>query len=37
MPSAALGRAEHALWQAKQAGHGTVVIAVPGRPKPTFD
>lgn len=28
---AALGRAEHALWQAKQAGHGTVVIAVPGR------
>ena len=35
--SAALGRAEHALWQAKQAGHGTVVIAVPGRPRPAFD
>ena len=34
---AALGRAEHALWQAKQAGHGTVVIALPGRPKPAFD
>ena len=27
----ALGRAEHALWQAKQAGPGTVVVAVPGR------
>jgi GGDEF domain-containing protein len=27
----ALGRAEHALWQAKQAGPGTVVLAVPGR------
>lgn len=26
-----LGRAEHALWQAKQAGPGTVVVAVPGR------
>ena len=34
---AAFERAEHALWQAKQAGHGTVVIAVPGRPKPPFD
>jgi diguanylate cyclase (GGDEF)-like protein len=31
--SAALERAEHALWQAKQAGPGTVVIALPGRPK----
>jgi diguanylate cyclase (GGDEF)-like protein len=28
--SAALERAEHALWQAKQVGHGTVVVAVPG-------
>ena len=27
---AALERAEHALWQAKQVGHGTVVVAVPG-------
>ncbi|HJR95125.1 MAG TPA: diguanylate cyclase, partial [Gaiellaceae bacterium] len=27
----ALGRAEQALWQAKQAGPGTVVLAVPGR------
>ena len=27
----ALGRAEHALWQARQAGPGTVVLAVPGR------
>ncbi len=27
----ALGRAEHALWQAKQAGRGTIVVAVPGR------
>jgi diguanylate cyclase (GGDEF)-like protein len=27
----ALGRAEHALWQAKQAGRGTVVVAVPSR------
>jgi diguanylate cyclase (GGDEF)-like protein len=35
--TAALERAEHALWQAKQAGHGTVVIAVPGRPKPSFE
>ena len=26
----ALGRAEHALWQAKQAGPGTIVVAVPG-------
>lgn len=34
---AALGRAEHALWQAKQAGRGTVVIALPGRPKPASD
>ncbi len=31
----ALGRAEHALWQANQAGPGTVVVAVPGkRPVP---
>jgi hypothetical protein len=31
----ALGRAEHALWQAKQAGSGTVVVAVPSkRPTP---
>jgi diguanylate cyclase (GGDEF)-like protein len=29
-----LGRAEHALWQAKQAGPGTVVVAVPSR-RPT--
>ena len=36
-PMAVFDRAEHALWQAKQAGHGTVVIAVPGRPKPPFD
>ena len=27
----ALGRAEHALWQAAQAGRGSVVVAVPGR------
>ena len=27
----ALGRAEHALWQARQAGPGSVVVAVPGR------
>ncbi len=27
----ALGRAEHALWQAAQAGRGTVVVAVPNR------
>jgi diguanylate cyclase (GGDEF)-like protein len=32
---AALGRAEHALWQARQAGPGTVVVAVPSkRPTP---
>jgi diguanylate cyclase (GGDEF)-like protein len=30
----ALGRAEHALWQARQAGPGTVVVAVPGRRTP---
>jgi diguanylate cyclase (GGDEF)-like protein len=30
-PEVALGRAEHALWQAKQAGAGTVVVAVPGK------
>jgi len=30
----ALGRAEHALWQAKQAGPGTIVVAVPGRRTP---
>ena len=29
-----LGRAEHALWQAEQAGRGTVVVAVPSR-RPT--
>jgi diguanylate cyclase (GGDEF)-like protein len=28
----ALGRAEHALWQAKQAGRGTVVIALTNSP-----
>jgi diguanylate cyclase (GGDEF)-like protein len=28
---ATLGRAEHALWQAQQAGRGTVVVAVPGK------
>jgi diguanylate cyclase len=28
---ALLGRAEHALWQATQAGRGTVVVAVPSR------
>jgi diguanylate cyclase (GGDEF)-like protein len=33
----ALGRAEHALWQAKQAGRGTIVVAVPGRPSPRFE
>jgi PleD family two-component response regulator len=33
----ALGRAEHALWQAKQAGRGTIVVAVPGRRTPRFD
>ena len=33
----ALARAEHALWQAKQAGRGTVVVAVPGRQKPRFE
>jgi diguanylate cyclase len=27
----ALDRADHALWQAKRAGPGTVVVAVPGR------
>jgi GGDEF domain-containing protein len=32
---AGLGRTEHALWQASQAGPGTVVVAVPGkRPLP---
>ena len=30
----ALGRAEHALWQAQQAGPGTIVVAVPGRRTP---
>ena len=30
----ALGRAEHALWQAKQAGPGTVVVALPGSRTP---
>jgi diguanylate cyclase (GGDEF)-like protein len=33
----ALGRAEHALWQAKQAGRGTVVVAVPGGRKPPLE
>ena len=33
----ALGRAEHALWQAKQAGRGTIVVAVPGRRTPRFE
>jgi diguanylate cyclase (GGDEF)-like protein len=33
----ALGRAEHALWQAKQAGLGTVVIALPRRRKPRIE
>ena len=28
---AALGRAEHALWQAIQAGRGTIVVALPSR------
>ncbi len=28
---AGLGRAEHALWQANQAGAGTIVVAVPNR------
>jgi len=32
----ALGRAEHALWQAAQAGRGTIVVAVPGRRSPRF-
>ena len=30
-PDAGLGRAEHALWQANEAGAGTVVVAVPNR------
>jgi diguanylate cyclase (GGDEF)-like protein len=30
-PDAGLGRAEHALWQANQAGAGTIVVAVPNR------
>ena len=30
----ALGRAEHALWQAAQAGPGSVVVAVPGVRRP---
>jgi diguanylate cyclase (GGDEF)-like protein len=33
----ALGRAEHALWQAKQAGRGTVVVAIPGRSSPRVE
>jgi len=28
---ASLGRAEHAVWQATQAGRGTIVVAVPNR------
>ena len=30
-PDAGLGRAEHALWQANQAGAGTIAVAVPNR------
>jgi diguanylate cyclase (GGDEF)-like protein len=33
----ALARAEHALWQARQTGRGTVVVAVPGRRRPRFE
>jgi diguanylate cyclase (GGDEF)-like protein len=33
----ALARAEHALWQAKQTGRGTVVVAIPGRQRPPID
>jgi diguanylate cyclase (GGDEF)-like protein len=33
----ALGRAEHALWQAKQVGRGTIVVAVPGKRTPRFE
>lgn len=33
----ALGRAEHALWQAKQVGQGTIVVAVPGKRTPRFE
>ena len=33
----ALGRAEHALWQAAQAGRGSVVVAVPGRRRPRLE
>ena len=33
----ALARAEHALWQARQTGRGTVVVAVPGRRAPRFE
>lgn len=33
-PGAGLARAEHALWQAAQAGAGTVVVAVPNRRPP---
>jgi GGDEF domain-containing protein len=32
-----LARVEHALWQALQAGRGTVVVAVPGRRGPRFE
>lgn len=32
--AAALGRTEHALWQARQAGPGTVVVVVPGSRNP---
>jgi GGDEF domain-containing protein len=32
-----LARVEHALWQALQAGRGTVVVAVPGRRTPHFE
>jgi diguanylate cyclase (GGDEF)-like protein len=30
-PDGGLGRAEHALWQANQAGAGTIVVVVPNR------
>jgi len=31
LPDSGLDRAEHALWQARQAGPGTIVVAVPNR------
>ena len=33
-PEGGLDRVEHALWQAKQAGSGTIVVAVPNRRPP---